>query len=51
MTSASGDVLFTDEIEKRRRMRQKKVRDEKMRSKKIDAEEKEKFGLCKNLDS
>ncbi|XP_041349388.1 RING finger protein 10-like [Gigantopelta aegis] len=47
----SKDTLraFSDEIEKRHRMRQKKVRDEKIRSKRIDAEEKEKFGLFAGL--
>lgn len=40
--------FFLGDIEKRRRMRQKKMRDDKRRSRKIEMEENEKMGKCKN---
>lgn len=40
-------VLLPDELEKRRRMRQKKLREEKRREKRIEMEENKKQGKCK----
>lgn len=40
-------VLPPDELEKRKRMRQKKLREEKRREKRIEMEENKKQGKCK----
>lgn len=40
-------VLLPDELEKRKRMRQKKLREEKRREKRIEMEENKKQGRCK----
>lgn len=40
-------VLLPDELEKRKRMRQKKLREEKRREKRIEMEENKKQGKCK----
>uniref|UniRef100_A0A673HJK3 E3 ubiquitin-protein ligase RNF10 n=1 Tax=Sinocyclocheilus rhinocerous TaxID=307959 RepID=A0A673HJK3_9TELE len=40
---------FADDLEKRKRLRQKKARDEKRREKRIEIEENRKHGKCENL--
>lgn len=42
-----GRVIAADELEKRRRQRQKKVREEKRRERRIEMEENKKQGKCK----
>lgn len=39
--------VLSDELEKRKRLRQKKVREEKRREKRIEMEENKKQGKCK----
>lgn len=38
--------FFSDDLEKRKRLRQKKARDEKRREKRIEIEENKKQGKC-----
>lgn len=40
-------MSLLDELEKRRRLRQKKLREEKRREKRIEIEENKKQGKCK----
>lgn len=41
-------ALFLDDIEKRKRLRQKKARDERRRERRIEIEENKKQGKCKS---
>lgn len=43
----SNAVLLLDDIEKRKRLRQKKARDERRRERRIEIEENKKQGKCK----
>lgn len=43
----TASLLFPDELEKRKRVRQKKLREEKRREKRIEMEENKKQGKCK----
>lgn len=49
VSSTNNFVCLADDLEKRKRLRQKKARDEKRREKRIEMEENRKQGKCEDL--